>query len=144
MTSSLQMFLLIAVGISVAIQALFMAEVDRSVGTIEAMFVTYGGGGLLIALVMIARKGGNIAALATVPLHVLSAGVFGLIIVGGISYSARQIGLVGTFTMIVTVQFISSALIDHYGLFGATVRAMSVSRTAGIAMLLGGLWLIVR
>ena len=139
------MFLLIAVGISVAIQALFMAEVDRSVGTIEAMFVTYGGGGLLIALVMIARKGGNIAALATVPLYVLLfAGVFGLIIVGGISYSAPRIGLVGTFTMIVTVQFISSALIDHYGLFGATVRAMSVSRTAGIAMLLGGLWLIVR
>ena len=98
MTSSLQMFLLIAVGISVAIQALFMAEVDRSVGTIEAMFVTYGGGGLLIALVMIARKGGNIAALATVPLYVLLfAGVFGLIIVGGISYSAPRIGLVGTF-----------------------------------------------
>jgi transporter family-2 protein len=144
MTSSLQILIPIVVGISVAVQAQFMAEVDRSAGTIVAMFVTYGGGGLLITLVMLALGGGNISALATVPPTVLFAGVLGLIIVGGISFSAPRIGLVGTFTTIVTVQFIASALIDHYGFFGATVRAMSVSRVAGIAMLLGGVWMIVR
>ena len=144
MTTSLQILIPIVVGILVALQALFMAEVDRSAGTIEAMFVTYAGGGLLITLVMLARRGGNLSVLATVPPYVLFAGVFGLIIVGGISFSVPRIGLVGTFTTIVAMQFIASALIDHYGLFGATIRAMSVSRAAGIAMLLGGVWLIVR
>ena len=144
MTIALQILIPIVVGISVAVQALFMSEVDRSAGTIEAMFVTYGGGGLLITLVMLARRGGNIAVLAAVPPYVLFAGVLGLIVVGGISFSVPRIGLVPTFTTIVTMQFIASALIDHYGLFGATIRAMSVSRGAGIAMLLAGVWLIVR
>jgi transporter family-2 protein len=144
MTSSWQILFPIVVGIAVAVQAQFMGQIDRGAGTLESMFVTYGGGGLLITLIMLVRRGGNAAALTTLPTHVLFAGVFGLIIVGGISYGTARIGLVGTFTTIVTVQFISSALMDHYGLLGATVRTMSVSRVAGIGMLLVGVWLIVR
>jgi transporter family-2 protein len=36
------------------------------------------------------------------------------------------------------------AVIDHYGLFDATVRSLDVSRAAGIGLLLAGVWLIVR
>lgn len=145
MGSSLSQILIpVVVGVAVAIQAQFMGQIDRGAGTLESMFVTYGGGGLLIALILLARGGGNIGAFGNLPWYVFTAGVFGLIIVGGISFSAARIGLVATFTTIVTMQFVASALIDHYGLLGATVRAMSVSRAAGIVMLLAGVWLIVR
>jgi len=121
-----------------------MGQVDRAAGTLESIFVTYGGGGLLITLIMIARGGGNLSAAAGLPWYVFFAGSFGLVIVTGISYSVPRLGLVATFTTIVTVQFIAGALIDHYGWLGATIRTMNVSRAAGIAMLLGGIWLIVR
>jgi len=141
---SLQILIPVVVGLAVAVQAQFMALIDRGAGTLESMLVTYGGGGFLIVLITIFRRGGNAAALAGLPWYVLTAGIFGLIIVGGISFSAGRIGLVSTFATIVTVQLVGSAVIDHYGLIGATVRTMTVSRVAGVGLLLGGLWLIIR
>ncbi len=145
MTSSIFQILIPAmVGFAVVLQAQFMGRIDRGAGTLEAILVTYGGGGLLIVLIMLARRGGNVAALAGLPWYVFAAGVFGLIIVGGISFSTGRIGLVATFTTIVAAQFITSAVVDHFGLFGATVRTMNVSRIVGIGVLLTGVWLIVR
>jgi transporter family-2 protein len=145
MTSALfQLLIPVAVGAAVAVQAQVMGQIDRASGTLESMFVTYAGGGLLITIVMLARRGGNASALIGLPWYTFLAGLFGLIIVGGISFSVPRLGLVATFTTIVSFQFVVGSLIDHYGWIGATVRTMTVSRIAGIGMLLGGVWLIVR
>jgi len=131
-------------GISVAFQAQMMGLLSKSIGTVEGVFVTYAGGGLLISLVLIFMRGGNLGAWQSVPWYAYTSGALGLIIVGTIGYSAPRLGLVATFTIIVSSQYIVAALIDHFGFLGATIRPLDVSRMLGISLLLAGVWLTVR
>lgn len=139
-----QIVIPVIVGAAIAIQSQLMAQMDRTLGTLESICVTYGGGGMLIILVMLFRSWGNLSLSSGLPWYVFTAGLFGLVIVGGISFSAARLGLVATFTVIVAAQFILGALIDHYGLFASTVRTLDVSKGAGIALLLAGVWMILR
>jgi transporter family-2 protein len=79
-----------------------------------------------------------------VPWYAYSSGALGLVIVGAIGYSAPRLGLVATFTIIVSAQFIVAALIDHFGVLGAATHPLDFSRMLGIALLLAGIWLTMR
>lgn len=131
-------------GISVALQAQMMGLLDKASGTLEAVFITYAGGGLLIALIIVVMRGGNLGAWSSVPWYAYSSGALGLVIVGSIGYSAPRLGLVATFTIIVSCQLVAAALIDHFGLLGATIRPFDLSRLLGISLLLAGIWLTIR
>ena len=131
-------------GIAVALQAQMMGLLDKSIGTLEGVFITYAGGGLLIALIIIFMRGGNLGAWSSVPWYAYTSGALGLVIVGAIGYSAPRLGLVATFTIIVSCQFVAAALIDHFGLLGATARPLDLSRLLGMSLLLAGIWLTIR
>ena len=131
-------------GVAVTIQGQFMGLLDKNMGTLESVFITYASGGLLAALAMIACRGGNLRAVQTVPWYALSSGLMGLVIVGTIGYTVPRLGLSKAFTVIVAAQFMVAAVLDHYGLLGAAVRPMDMSRLAGMALLVVGVWLIVR
>ncbi len=131
-------------GVAVTIQGQFMGLLDKNMGTLESVFITYSSGGLLAAVAMIVYRGGNLKAVQTVPWYSLSAGLVGLVIVGTISYTVPRLGLSKAFTIIVAAQFIVASLLDHYGLLGAAVRPMDLSRLAGMALLVTGVWLIVK
>ena len=131
-------------GISITLQAQFMGLMDRQMGTLESVFITYGGGGLLIGLVMLLNRGGNLAAWQSVPWYAFFAGALGLVIVGTIGYSTARLGLVTVLTIIVAAQFITGAFLDHFGVLGADLRPLDPTRIAGIGLLLLGTWLIVR
>ena len=131
-------------GIAVTLQAQFMGLMDKNIGTLESMFITYGIGGLIIGLAMLINRGGNLSAWGNVPWYSLSAGVLGLIIVGTIGYSTPRLGLVVTLTILVASQFIVGALLDHFGIFGADLRPLNLTRLAGIGVMLFGFWLIIR
>jgi len=131
-------------GIAVALQGQFMGLMDKNIGTLESVFITYASGGIIAALAMIASRGGNLKAFQTVPWYALSSGLVGLVIIGAIGYTVPRLGLSKAFTIIVTSQFLVAAILDHYGLLGAVVRPMDLSRLAGMALLVTGVWLIVR
>ena len=71
-------------------------------------------------------------------------GALGLVIIGSISYTVPRLGLAAAFTILVATQFIAGALLDHFGLLGAEVRPLDLSRSLGIVVLLLGTWLIIR
>jgi len=145
MTGSVLLILIpIVVGISIVMQAVLMAQMDRRMGTLESVFITYGVGSLIIGLVLLSRRGGSLLDAVGLPWYVFTAGFFGLLIIGGISFSVARVGLVSTFVIVVATQFVCSSLIDHFGLFGQTVRVLDFARVAGISMLWGGVWLILR
>ena len=143
---SLTGLIIIAVigGSAGALQGQFMGLMDKNIGTLESVFITYVSGGIIAALAMLASRGGNLRAFQAVPWYALSSGLVGLIIIGSIGYTVPRLGLSKAFTIIVTSQFLVAAILDHYGLLGAAVRPMDLSRLAGMALLVGGVWLIVR
>jgi len=143
-SSALLIIVAVVGGVSVAFQAQMMGLLDKTIGTLEGVFITYAGGGLLIAIVLVLMRGGNLGAWQSAPWYAYSSGALGLIIVGAIGYSAPRLGLVATFTIIVSAQFVVAALIDHFGVLGAATRPIDLSRMAGIALLLAGIWLTMR
>jgi transporter family-2 protein len=140
--------LLIAVavdgGAAVTLQAQIMGVMDRNLGTMESVIVTYVSGGLLIGLVMLALRGGNLAAWPTVPWYTMLTGVAGLLIVGSIGYSVQHLGLVPTQVLIIASQLILGAVISHFGLLGGAARPLDAARLLGIGVLLVGTWLVIR
>ena len=131
-------------GVATALQAHFMGLLDKRLGTLESVFITYFGGGVLIGLVMLSQRGGNLAAGGAAPWYAYTSGVLGLVIVSALAFSTPRLGLVAGFTIFVAAQFAMGALIDHFGLMGATIRPLNASRLAGMAVVLAGIWLIVR
>lgn len=131
-------------GAAVTLQGQFMGLMDQGMGTKESVFLTYASGGLVAALVMLAARGGNLAAWRAVPWYALTAGLLGLVIVGSIGYTVPRLGLAVAFTVIVAAQFVVAALVDHFGWLGAEVRPMELSRIAGVAVLILGVWLMTR
>jgi len=131
-------------GVAVTLQAQFMGVMDQSLGTLESVFLTYGSGGLLVGLAMLAMRGGHLAAWRTLPWYTPLAGALGLIIVGSIGYVTPRLGLVAAFTIFVAAQFTFGAVIDHFGLFGAAIRPIDLTTLAGMVIVLAGVWLIVK
>jgi transporter family-2 protein len=131
-------------GVAVTLQGQFMGLMDQGLGTRESIFLTYASGGLVVALVILAARGGNLRAWQTVPWYALTAGLLGLLIVGTIGYTVPRLGLATAFTVMVAAQFIVAAMIDHFGWLGAQVRPVELSRLAGVCVLVLGVWLITR
>ncbi len=140
------LFILLAIvgGVAGTLQANFMGVMDQNLGTVESVFITYGGGGLVIGLAMLFLRGGNLGAMVTLPWYVLSAGLLGLVVVGILGFAAPRIGLVPVMTLFVASQFIVGAVLDHFGLLGAEVRSLDLSRISGLGVILFGLWLVIR
>jgi transporter family-2 protein len=131
-------------GVAVTLQAQFMGLLDRSLGTLTAVFITYAGGGLVITLMLAALRGGNLRNWQSIPWYAYGAGLLGLIIVGSIGYVVPRLGVAKGFTVIVASQFLIAALIDHFGFLGATVRPMDITRSLGLCFMLLGVWLVVK
>lgn len=134
----------VAGGVAVVMQAQFNGIMDKGMGTLESVFVTYALGGAIITLLLLFKQGGNLAALQTLPRYVLTAGLLGLIIIGSLSYSVPRLGLVTTFTVFVSTQFILGAVFDHFGVLGVELQPISLQKLSGVIILLIGVWLILR
>jgi len=113
-------------------------------GTLESVFITYGGGGLCIGLIMLFFRGGNLGAFQSVPWYALYSGIMGLVIVGSIGFATPRLGLVPALILLVAAQFISAALIEHFGFLGADVRSLTLSRISGFGVIIVGIWMTIR
>jgi transporter family-2 protein len=131
-------------GIATALQAHFMGILDRRIGTLESVFITYFSGGLLIGLIMMVQRGGNLGAGDSIPWYAYTSGVLGLLIVGTLGFSTPRLGLVTAFTVFIVAQVLMGVLVDHFGLIGAAQRPLTLSRAAGVVVVLAGVWLILR
>jgi transporter family-2 protein len=131
-------------GVVTALQAHLMGILDRRIGTLESVFITYFSGGLLIGLIMLVQRGGNLGAGEPVPWYAYSSGVLGLIIVGTLGFSTPRMGLIAAFTVFIAAQLLMGVLIDHFGLIGAAQRPLTLSRAVGVAVMLAGVWLTLR
>lgn len=131
-------------GIAVAVQGQFMSVMTQTLGARESVFITYGVGGLVAVAIMAGAHGGNLRAWTELPWYVLTSGLTGLVIVGTIGYFVPRVGMTGGFTVMVASQFITGMVIDRFGLFGAAVRPIGLARLAGLALMMGGVVLLLR
>ncbi|HEX7706404.1 MAG TPA: DMT family transporter [Thermoanaerobaculia bacterium] len=144
MSSSIALLVIAAIaGIAVALQGQFMGVIDRTAGTRTSVFITYGMGAMIAALLWLPRRT-SLETIRQIPPYAWSAGALGLIIVGGIGYAAPRLGLASTLVVTIAAQLVAALIIDHLGLFTAQQRPIDVARALGLFLTVLGAWLVVR
>ena len=74
----------------------------------------------------------------------LGAGVFGLVVIGAISYMIPRVGVAAAITSVVAGQLLVSTILDHFGLLGAALKPLDGTRMLGLGVVLVGVWLTVK
>jgi transporter family-2 protein len=142
----MSLFLVILIGVTGGLagsmQSGFLGVMQNRVGTLASTFITYGGGGLAIGLIMLALGGSKWSDLKEVPWWAFTAGLMGLVVVASLGIVIARLGLGGGITLFMGSTLILGALIDHFGLF-AQGHTIDPRRLAGIAMVVFGTWLVV-
>lgn len=77
----------------------------------------------------------------TAPVHLFFGGVLIAFYVLAITYVAPHFGIGNAVFFVLLGQMISAAAIDHFGLFGAPISPLSLTRAAGIGVMALGVWI---
>jgi transporter family-2 protein len=133
-------------GIAGAMQIAVQGRLGDRVGSLEALaMAAIIGGFLAFALLLVVRRSlSGLEEAVAGPKWQLLGGVFGVIIVFGITYSAARIGVLATTAFLVAGQFALAALIDRLGWFGVDRVALTWPRVSGIVLLAIGAALTLR
>src|SRR5512141_1029354 len=134
----------LAGGIAVGLQSPMASMISQRLGIFESVFIVHLGGAIIALLPLLFVGGGKLAQWRSVPWYALGAGIFGLIVIGAISYMIPRVGVAASITTVVAGQLLVGVLLDHFGLLGANVRALDVTRVIGMAVVLVGVWLTVK
>lgn len=129
-------------GIGIPILAALNAQLGGRIGSPAAaatvLFVVAFVTSLVVALI-VAPQG--FAKFGGTPKHLFLAGVLIAFYVLSITFIAPHFGIGNAVFFVLLGQLISAALIDHFGLFGAQVSPVSLTRAAGIGTMAIGVWL---
>lgn len=91
------------------------------------------------ALVVAATGAGALKLIAAQPRHLFIAGLLVAFYVLSITYIAPHFGVGNAIFFVLLGQLVAAAAIDHFGLFGARVAPIGLTRAAGIALIAAGI-----
>lgn len=134
--------IMLAAGIGIPVLAALNAALGRFVGApavaATLLFVVALASALVVALVTQPQAFAKVPA---APKHLFFAGVLIAFYVLTITWIAPIIGVGNAVFFVLIGQMISAAVIDHFGLFGASVTPLSLTRASGIAVMAVGVFL---
>ncbi|HEX2789541.1 MAG TPA: DMT family transporter [Steroidobacteraceae bacterium] len=130
-----------AAGALIPLMALLNAGVARTVGgQIQATVILFATGliaSLLLAVMTTVRLP-DLHTLGRVAPHQYAGGVIVGFYVLSVTFLAPRFGVANAIMFAVTAQLITSALIDHFALAGATLRPLTTMRALGLLIVIGG------
>ncbi|MGD1882874.1 MAG: DMT family transporter [Paracoccaceae bacterium] len=140
MTHYAAIMLLAGIGIPVlaALNAALGVRIGSPAAAATVLFVV---AFLVSAATLVLAGSSAFSKLADAPKHLLLAGALIAFYVLSITYIAPHFGVGNAVFFVLLGQLISAATIDHFGLFGANVSPLSLTRAGGIALMATGVWL---
>lgn len=94
-----------------------------------------------VVVLLISGDAGQLAGLTAAPKHLFFGGLLVAFYVLSITWVAPKFGVGNAVFFVLLGQLISAAAIDHFGLFGAQISPLSLTRAGGIALMAAGVWL---
>ncbi len=131
-------------GALIPIQAAANATLSKFIGSVaySALVLFTLGFGVVVSFILLNRvQVPSVADFLSAPTYSYIGGIIVATYVLSITFLAPRMGVGNVICFIVTGQIIMAVLIDHFGLFGAGIQNLSVSRTMGVALMIGGLFL---
>lgn len=135
-------FIMLIAGIGIPTLAALNAALGTRIGSPAAaatvLFVVAFAVSLIVALITGPQ---GFTRLAGAPKHLFLAGALIAFYVLTITFIAPQFGVGNAVFFVLLGQLISAAAIDHFGLFGAQVSPIGLTRAGGIALMAAGVWM---
>lgn len=129
-----------AAGIGIPTLAALNAALGQKIGSpATAAFILFIVAGLTTTVAMLVTGPGALKAIPAQPKHLLLAGVLIAFYVLTVTYIAPHFGVGNAVFFVLLGQLVAAASIDHFGLFGAQVTPLSLTRAGGIALMAAGL-----
>lgn len=138
--------IMLAAGIGIPVLAALNASLGQRIASPAmagfCLFVVAGTAALVV--VLLTGSGRSLSTLAAQPRHLFLAGLLVAFYVLSITFIAPHFGVGNAVFFVLLGQLIAAAAIDHFGLFGAPVSPLSLSRACGIALMAAGVALTQR
>ncbi len=131
-------------GMAVGVQAPLSSMITQRLGVLESIFIVHVGGALAVLIPLVFYGGGKLSNWRSVPWYALAAGVFGLVVIFSMSYMIPRIGVATALIILLAGQLLIGTILDHFGLLGASVRPLDMTRVTGLSVVLLGVWLSVK
>ena len=129
-------------GIGIPILAALNAALGKFIGSpIAAATILFTVAFLSTSILLLATGPAIIQNAAQAPKHLFLAGLLVAFYVLSITFIAPKFGVGNAVFFVLLGQLISAALIDHFGLFGASVSPLSFVRSLGISVMALGVWI---
>ena len=133
--------IMLAAGIGIPTLAALNAALGRIMGSPAAAAAILFSVALVIAGVATLVTGPQaLAKAAEAPKHLFLGGVLVAFYVLSITYIAPSFGVGNAVFFVLIGQLISAAAIDQFGLFGAQISPLTLTRAGGIALMGIGVW----
>jgi len=136
---------MLAAGIGIPVLAALNAQLGTRLGSPAAaatcLFVV---AFLSASTVMLLTGPQAIATAVSAPKHLFLAGTLVAFYILTITWAAPKFGVGNAVFFVLLGQMISAAAIDHFGLLGARISPLSLTRASGIALMAFGVLLTQR
>ena len=129
-------------GVGVPTLAAMNAQLGREIGSPALAATVLFSIACLCAAGVAWVTGANISKLALAPKHLFFAGCLIAFYLLSVTWIAPIIGLGSAIFLVLIGQLVAAALIDQFGLFGATQIQINWTRAAGLALMASGILLI--
>ena len=132
---------MLAAGLGIPILASLNAALGMRLGSPVAAGAILFCVALGVTLVVLLFSGvAPLAKAVDAPKHLFLAGFLAAFYILTITFVAPRFGVGNAVFFVLLGQLVSAAAIDHFGLFGAPISPLSLTRTAGIALMAAGVF----
>lgn len=141
------LLLALVTGALIPIQAATNAAFSKSTGNpyiTGAVVFVIGLAAMLVFLFVTKTALPERQHLTAAPAYSYLGGIIVAIYVVMITILVPRIGVGTAIAFIVTGQILCAVTIDHFGLFNVQVRHVDVSRIAGVLLMIGGIYLVMK
>jgi len=140
------MFVTLVVGGLLPVQAILNTRLGKLTGgPLMGSLLSFSVGLVCLLILNLGINSSSIWQLkpaSATPLYIWLGGFLGAIFVAYITWVNQQQGVALTFALVVSGQIFSSLVIDHYGLLGSAVRAITLEKMVGATLIIIGIILI--
>lgn len=138
--------IMLLAGIGIPLLAALNAQLGTRIGAPVAASVVLFAVAMVACAIVLAFSGqaSALAALPAQPKYLFGAGLFVAFYVLSVTWVAPRFGVGNAVFCVLLGQMIAATTIDQFGLFGASVHPVSLTRGAGLAAMIVGLALIQR
>ncbi|MCP2122219.1 UNVERIFIED_ORG: transporter family-2 protein [Pantoea agglomerans] len=137
-------FLVIAGGMGLSVEAGLLGPLGAEVGDLWATFSIFGVGAALTFLLMLFFSPRNSPSFFTQPSWQLLGGVLGPVYVVILTVATPAIGIAMTMIGILAGQVFKSLIIDHFGLLGTPHRKINAKRIVALVFIIAALVLVAQ